>query len=51
MNEPVVWLGDGSPHSPRFNDRYRSRSLKSRSQSSCPRHHPPAAGVSPRHWE
>ena len=26
MNEPVVWLRDGSPHSPRFNDRYRSRS-------------------------
>ena len=26
MSEPVVWLGDGSPHSPRFNDRYRSRS-------------------------
>ena len=25
MNEPVVWLDDGSPHSPRFNDRYRSR--------------------------
>jgi tRNA 5-methylaminomethyl-2-thiouridine biosynthesis bifunctional protein len=25
MNEPVVWLGDGSPHSSRFNDRYRSR--------------------------
>lgn len=25
MNEPVVWLSDGSPHSPRFNDRYRSR--------------------------
>ncbi|TAM41789.1 MAG: FAD-dependent cmnm(5)s(2)U34 oxidoreductase, partial [Burkholderiaceae bacterium] len=26
MSEPVVWAGDGSPHSPRFNDRYRSRS-------------------------
>ncbi len=26
MSEPVVWDGDGSPHSPRFNDRYRSRS-------------------------
>jgi tRNA 5-methylaminomethyl-2-thiouridine biosynthesis bifunctional protein len=26
MSEPVVWLGDGSPHSARFNDRYRSRS-------------------------
>ena len=26
MSEPVVWLRDGSPHSPRFNDRYRSRS-------------------------
>jgi tRNA 5-methylaminomethyl-2-thiouridine biosynthesis bifunctional protein len=25
MNEPVVWLADGSPHSPRFNDRYHSR--------------------------
>ncbi|WP_114970161.1 tRNA (5-methylaminomethyl-2-thiouridine)(34)-methyltransferase MnmD [Rhodoferax ferrireducens] len=25
MNEAVVWLDDGSPHSPRFNDRYRSR--------------------------
>lgn len=25
MNEPVEWLSDGSPHSPRFNDRYRSR--------------------------
>lgn len=25
MNEPVQWLEDGSPHSPRFNDRYRSR--------------------------
>lgn len=25
MNEPVMWMGDGSPHSPRFNDRYRSR--------------------------
>jgi tRNA 5-methylaminomethyl-2-thiouridine biosynthesis bifunctional protein len=25
MNEPVLWLTDGSPHSPRFNDRYRSR--------------------------
>lgn len=25
MNEPVVWMDDGSPHSPRFNDRYRSR--------------------------
>jgi tRNA U34 5-methylaminomethyl-2-thiouridine-forming methyltransferase MnmC len=23
MIEAVVWLGDGSPHSPRFNDRYR----------------------------
>jgi hypothetical protein len=23
--EPVNWLSDGSPHSPRFNDRYRSR--------------------------
>lgn len=22
--EPVHWLSDGSPHSPRFNDRYRS---------------------------
>ena len=26
MSEPVVWTSDGSPHSPRFNDRYRSRS-------------------------
>ena len=26
MSEPVVWTEDGSPHSPRFNDRYRSRS-------------------------
>lgn len=26
MNEPVVWQSDGSPHSARFNDRYRSRS-------------------------
>ena len=26
MSEPVVWASDGSPHSPRFNDRYRSRS-------------------------
>ena len=26
MSEPVVWACDGSPHSPRFNDRYRSRS-------------------------
>lgn len=26
MSEPVVWLGDGSPHSARFNDRYRPRS-------------------------
>lgn len=26
MNEVVAWLSDGSPHSPRFNDRYRSRS-------------------------
>lgn len=26
MSEPVVWADDGSPHSPRFNDRYRSRS-------------------------
>lgn len=25
MTEPVQWLPDGSPHSPRFNDRYRSR--------------------------
>lgn len=25
MNEPVVWMDDGSPHSPRFNDRYHSR--------------------------
>lgn len=25
MYEPVLWLSDGSPHSPRFNDRYRSR--------------------------
>ncbi len=25
MTEPVLWLDDGSPHSPRFNDRYRSR--------------------------
>lgn len=24
--EPVLWMPDGSPHSPRFNDRYRSRS-------------------------
>jgi tRNA U34 5-methylaminomethyl-2-thiouridine-forming methyltransferase MnmC len=26
MNEPVFWTGDGNPHSPRFNDVYRSRS-------------------------
>jgi tRNA 5-methylaminomethyl-2-thiouridine biosynthesis bifunctional protein len=26
VSEPVVWAGDGSPHSPRFNDSYRSRS-------------------------
>lgn len=26
MIESVDWLADGSPHSPRFNDRYRSRS-------------------------
>ncbi len=26
MSEPIVWMDDGSPHSPRFNDRYRSRS-------------------------
>jgi len=26
MSEPVVWLADGSPHSPRFNDRYRTSS-------------------------
>lgn len=26
MYEAVQWLSDGSPHSPRFNDRYRSRS-------------------------
>ncbi len=26
MNEALEWLADGSPHSPRFNDRYRSRS-------------------------
>ena len=26
MNEPVVWLDDGTAHSPRFNDRYCSRS-------------------------
>jgi len=26
MNEPVFWTDDGSPHSPRFNDVYRSRS-------------------------
>ena len=25
-SEPVLWMPDGSPHSPRFNDRYRSRS-------------------------
>ncbi len=25
MTEPVQWLADGSPHSLRFNDRYRSR--------------------------
>jgi len=25
MSELVVWMDDGSPHSPRFNDRYRSR--------------------------
>ena len=25
-SESVVWMPDGSPHSPRFNDRYRSRS-------------------------
>jgi tRNA U34 5-methylaminomethyl-2-thiouridine-forming methyltransferase MnmC len=25
MTEPVLWLDDGSPHSPRFHDRYRSR--------------------------
>ena len=25
-SEPVMWMPDGSPHSPRFNDRYRSRS-------------------------
>ena len=24
-SEPVLWLADGSPHSERFNDRYRSR--------------------------
>jgi len=24
-SESVVWMPDGSPHSPRFNDRYRSR--------------------------
>ena len=24
MTEPVTWLADGSPHSPRFNDRYHS---------------------------
>ena len=26
MSETVAWLDDGSPHSPRFSDRYRSRS-------------------------
>lgn len=26
MNEVLLWMDDGSPHSPRFNDRYRSRS-------------------------
>ena len=26
MSEPVLWTGDGSPHSARFNDRYRSKS-------------------------
>ncbi len=25
MNEPIEWSSDGSPHSLRFNDRYRSR--------------------------
>jgi len=25
MNQPVLWTGDGSPHSSRFNDVYRSR--------------------------
>ena len=25
VSEAVQWLADGSPHSPRFNDRYRSR--------------------------
>ena len=25
MTEPVLWLDDGSPHSERFHDRYRSR--------------------------
>lgn len=26
MNEPVLWMSDGSPHSSRFNDVYHSRS-------------------------
>lgn len=26
MNEALLWMDDGSPHSPRFNDSYRSRS-------------------------
>ncbi len=26
MNEVLLWMDDGSPHSPRFNDSYRSRS-------------------------
>lgn len=26
LNEPVTWLEDGSPYSPRFQDRYRPRS-------------------------
>ena len=32
MAEPVLWLDDGTPASPRFNDRYRSAAQQGRLQ-------------------
>ena len=33
MAEPVDWLADGTPSSPRFNDRYRSSAQNGRLQA------------------
>ena len=33
MAEPVLWLDDGTPASPRFNDRYRSAVQQGRLQA------------------